>query len=162
MSGVKGRSGRHKEDSLKRFWAKVGLGRGCWEWEASKDKDGYGKFWFREKHMRAHVVSYIINVGEVPDGMKVCHTCDNTGCVRPDHLFVGTTLENNHDMVRKGRQHRPKGNLNAMSVLTEDHVREIRELRANGEKLYVIGEQFGISASHVHHVVHGKLWGHVH
>jgi hypothetical protein len=77
----------------------------CYAWKASVDKVWlYG--WFRVKKgkmRRAHKVAYELYVGEVPDGMCVCHKCDNPPCTRLDHLFLGTTKDNNLDRAKKGR-----------------------------------------------------------
>ena len=90
-----------------RFWDKVLLAfdaHSCWEWKAARDpQTGYGKIGFGGKTYGAHRVSYQLNVGEIPDGMYVLHTCDNRACVRPDHLYTGTQRDNIHDMLRKGR-----------------------------------------------------------
>jgi hypothetical protein len=162
VAGVKGRSGRKKENPFTRFWAKVEKGPGCWAWTASRDKDGYGQFWFREKMRKAHVASFLMHVGEVPDGTQVCHTCDNPWCVRPEHLFAGTHQDNVNDKVTKGRQARFLGEKNPAAVLTETDVRGIKQLLAAGnETLAAIGSKYGIAAPHVHHIKSGKLWAHV-
>ena len=86
---------------LTRFWNKVDKSGACWEWTASKDKDGYGLFHFNRKQVRAH--RFAFGLDNIPKGMAVCHTCDNPGCVNPDHLFLGTNLDNTQDMISKGR-----------------------------------------------------------
>lgn len=76
----------------------------CWEWTRSTNNVGYGMFRYRKGLMRtAHRVSYEMHKGPIPDGMIVCHTCDNPKCVNPDHLWLGTRRDNYNDMVAKGR-----------------------------------------------------------
>ncbi len=97
------------EDSVKtladRLWSNVSIGEPdeCWQWTASTDKDGYGKIRRGDKHDRAHRVAYELSTGPIPDGLFVCHSCDNPGCVNPGHFFLGTSLDNNRDRARKGR-----------------------------------------------------------
>jgi len=86
---------------------------GCWLWLRGKDKNGYGQCqasFSARKHKvtRAHQLAYVAWVGLIPKGMFVCHSCDNPSCCNPDHLFLGTALDNNRDMVSKGRAIYPK------------------------------------------------------
>ena len=81
----------------------------CYEWTGPKDKDGYGQVQHSRvgKDLgvtRAHQMSYIDNYGPIPFGMWVLHRCDNPCCIRKEHLFLGTPLDNNKDMINKGRR----------------------------------------------------------
>lgn len=89
-----------------RFWSKVDTDGDCWEWQAAKNPKGYGFFGLGRRgdgHALAHRVAYELTTGSIPDGLCVLHKCDNPGCVRPDHLWLGTRADNNRDMIGKGR-----------------------------------------------------------
>lgn len=100
-------------DRLEKFQVKND--RGCWGWSGCKDNKGYPQLSSRNGSLgspeKAHRVSYEKEYGEIPEGMNVCHKCDNPECTRPDHLFIGTQKDNMVDCSSKGRLS-PKSLLN--------------------------------------------------
>lgn len=91
------------EKQIERFNSRFVKTDTCWIWTWKKDKDGYGQFHARPFTQRAHRFSYIVFKGPIPDGHFVCHSCDNPSCVNPEHLWIGTVLDNNRDALNKGR-----------------------------------------------------------
>lgn len=150
----------------------------CWEWEGVRNNGGYGLFGRLQNPLpllvriigtsrtvevkrsrptpeTAHRVAYKLWRGPIPFGMVICHRCDNRGCVRPDHLVVGTQADNSMDMAAKHR-HPTIGKLNPRKVRT------IRRLWADGRLLQrEIAARYGVSQVMVCRIVNGKVWTHV-
>lgn len=148
-----------------RIMSKVDVDRnGCWIWKGSYRKSGYGKMNVGSKASgtrhtaTASRVSYETFVGPIPDGMVICHKCDNPKCVNPNHLFVGTFKDNYDDMVAKGRRNNARGSRIATSKLTDAKVRKIKKSRRSTQEL---ADQFGVSASTVRRILNGTTWKHV-
>lgn len=138
-----------------RFLAKVHgpdfSGRECWQWIGATKGNGYGHMTIGGINIPAHRASYMLFVGEIPPGKDVCHTCDNRSCVNPDHLFLGTRLENMSDMVAKGR-----GNGGRKLVLNESMVQEVKARLASGHSASRIAESMGVSISTICNVKNGE------
>lgn len=109
--GIKGLLGgapwRLKPDYLsevaERLWSYVDKTDTCWLWHGPIVGRGYGKIGAFGQCWRAHRLTWRITHGDIPKGMVVCHSCDTPACCNPDHLFLGTFADNNHDMITKGR-----------------------------------------------------------
>ena len=139
-----------------KFWASVAIGAGCWEWQGGCSDTGYGSVTWLGRKWGAHRISALLAGIHVPRGQKVCHSCDNRKCVRPDHLFPGTSQENSDDMVRKGRslagERAPRGRLTLTAV------QEIRDRCVAGERKAALAREFGISSSHISGITNGRFW----
>lgn len=144
-----------------RFWAKVDKSGDCWLWTAHLRSDSYGSFKNKETMQLAHRVSWELHFGQVPDGMCVLHRCDVRSCVRPDHLFLGTQVDNMADMVAKGRAGSTAGELSGMAKLTEGDVLDIRTVHALGGSFSAIARAYGLHHSTVRAAINGKTWGHI-
>lgn len=92
-----------RESDIARFWAKVEKTDECWLWTAARWPKGYGAFNCDHQMWQAHRIAYYLTYGKFPTDLA-CHTCDNPPCVRPDHLFDGTSQQNLVDGLRKGRK----------------------------------------------------------
>jgi len=97
------------ESDKNRFLEKILKSDGCWQWIAASRGNGYGCMKVNRKVIDAHRLSWEIHFGKIPDGLLVCHTCDNKKCVNPAHLFLGTHSDNMQDCLKKGRLVTPKG-----------------------------------------------------
>jgi len=145
---------------MKRFWDKVDKSGYCWEWLAYKDKEGYGQFQIGHKSFKAHRISYLLSIGPITEDMFICHHCDNPGCVRPSHLFMGTQTDNMRDAIVKGRVN-VLGINNGRSKLTERDIYEIRRICSFGIEQKLVSKMWLISPSHVCRIVNRKKWNHI-
>lgn len=141
---------------------------GCWEWQGDLHREGYGYTTEYETNKKSHVhrISYKVFKGEIPEGLYVCHHCDNRKCIAPNHLFVGTAKENMQDALKKGRlEHvklmQPKGEEKLNSKLKEFEVKEIKKMISQREKIAVISRKYNVSWSVIDSIKRNKTWRHV-
>lgn len=145
---------------VERFWRAVDKGGDCWLWTKAVDRGGYGAIGAGtntdRRVLKAHRVSWELAHGPIPDGVFVCHRCDNPKCVNPAHLFLGSPSDNAADMATKGRANR--GERRWIAKLTDDAVREIRR---SSEKGVDLAKRYGVSPTQVTAVRRGYEWKHV-
>jgi len=134
---------------------------GCWLWEAYVSPNGYGTFSVEGKTQGAHRVSYFLHKGEIPTGAYVLHKCDNTICVNPEHLFLGTQLDNMKDMAKKGRRHSPnhKGELHPNTKLSTEDV--ICILKDGVTPMPSLALLFGVSYDTIYKIKKRVTWKHI-
>jgi hypothetical protein len=139
---------------------------GCIEWPFTRvpGPRPYGQVQYQQRLWLTHRLSFTLHSGPIPEGMQVCHRCDNPPCVNPNHLFLGTRRDNMQDSVSKGRNFVPRGNSNKKSKLTEDDIRYIREnhvpmTRNKGPK--PLAMKFGVSVGTIVCIVRRQAWKHI-
>ena len=160
-----------------RFWERVDKSGECWVWIGALSH-GYGVLQIgtfrKSRTIGTHRLSWELHYGQIPDGLLVCHHCDNPPCVRPEHLFVGTDADNHRDKAQKGRA--PRGDDNPArrlpermqrgeqrwnARLTESDVRTIRARVQRGESQSGIAREFHVVPSSIAGIVRRVTWKHV-
>jgi hypothetical protein len=148
-------------DPKELFLSRVNKTDTCWIWTGKKDNKGYGIVSLLGFN-KAHRLSWYFYRGEIPDGLLVCHHCDVTSCVNPDHLFLGTYKDNNLDKVMKNRQRGPVGIKNSSAKLSDIKVRAIRFLYDSDEfSTYDLEKIFDVSRVTISRTIKRRLWKHV-
>lgn len=139
----------------------------CWPWTGSiSHRDStkhlpYGNLKFDGRQRGAHVWAYVLAHGEPPaDRPFVLHSCDNSICVNPAHLYAGTHRRNMADKVERNRQSRLPGEANPSHRLTEAQVYEIRALQGSASSA-AVGAMFEVTPSAIRFIWNRKRWGHL-
>lgn len=142
-----------------RLWSRFHEVDGCWVWQGATQAPGYGRISWGGVYWYTHRLAWRLVHGPIPEGMFVCHTCDNPPCIRPAHLFLGSPKDNIADASGKGRMH--PGESHGMARLTVPQVHAIRARLADGHRPVDIAPDFGIHPNTVHNIKHGRAWRHV-
>jgi len=153
-----------KEKYIRNFFKHVNKTETCWNWMASTNH-GYGNVKILKKSIRAHRYSYFIHNNEMNQDLCVLHKCDNTICVNPEHLFLGTQIENIEDMYSKNRAKpflgaiRAKGENAGRAKLTNKQVEQIRRLKLKGKQTQKeISEKYNVSQMCISKIIKNKTY----
>lgn len=181
------RTWRSDDADRERFWSKVNQAEeGCWLWQGTMLSQGYGCFKIAGKMYKAHRIAYVYLKGAIPTGLVLCHTCDNPRCVRPDHLFLGTTMDNVQDAKKKGRlatgdrsgarlhpermargdahwchlnPERQRGENNHHAKLSREQIADIRIRYAAGTvSQFVLADEFHVAQTTISAIVRKESW----
>lgn len=156
------------EDYVERFWSRVDVvdDSKCWIWVGGTTVYGYGCFVFINRHLRltncvASRFAFMTTGKTIPVGICVCHKCDVKLCCNPEHYFLGTQADNNHDMWNKGRANIPHGEDHRCAKLTESQVIEIRKLPRSYGSCGRMAKEYGVSINSLKQALYGQTWKHL-
>ena len=137
----------------------------CWPWQGcirARKSHPYGQIKIGGRRYFTHRIAWeLANGVPVPDGQFILHSCDNPRCVNPAHLRPGTTRENAHDMVSRGRCNPPRGERCGSAVLTASAVIEIRHWWAAGARNMDLARGFGVCKTTVSGITKNRNWKHL-
>jgi hypothetical protein len=149
------------QNALDKFFSKVEKTDGCWFWKGGRQSRiySYGIFSLDGENVYAHRLSWIIHYGKIENNLCVLHKCDIPLCVNPDHLFLGSQIDNLEDCRKKGRSRNGSmpGEKHPLSVLSNQKVLEIRSL--HGLVLQKdIALKYGVKKSQINKILLHKAW----
>lgn len=142
-----------------RYESRVIRKEGCWDWSGFKIK-GYGRVRNNGKETYAHRAAYVLFVGPIKEGLMVLHKCDNPSCSNPDHLYLGTYVDNMKDCVDRKRHisNPPLGEKRANSKLKNSLVLEIVERLSSGTEVVKLAKLYNISPQTICDIKYGRTW----
>ena len=159
------RNGASVEERL-RFHGWTVTDAGCWGWNRSRNREGYGFLWVDGVTRRVHRLAYETWVGPIPEGLLVRHKCDNPPCMNPEHLELGNDLDNAADRESRGRGNHNGANrpyrMGGHPKLTDSQIIELRQ-RYTGEpgQQTRFAAEYGISQQAISRIVRGETWTHI-
>ncbi len=144
------------------IWKRLNKTATCWLWTGCKFSNGYGRIRISKTETAvAHRVAWESTKGNIPRGVLVLHRCDVRHCCNPQHLFLGTDLDNVHDCMKKGRRANIKGSNHPAAKLNKSRVLAIRNGRKKGIPLSVFAKRYGVTNQAISMAAIGKSWSHI-
>ena len=153
------------EKLMKRIWLHIEKTDTCWLSNCSLDKNNYARINVNYKNRQFHRLMLFWNdqtkIIEFNDTKKwlACHTCRNTNCVNPEHLYWGTSKQNINDRIKDETNF--IGERHPNSKLTEQQVMEIREKREKGIKRVILAKEYGINPPAITKIMQRKTWSYL-
>lgn len=143
----------------RRFWKGLVKGPSCWVWGGAKSALGYGRMTAgRKTQLKTHRVSWMLHHGSLANEAAVLHRCDNPCCCNPDHLFLGTQMDNVIDMIQKNRNSAPPKTYGEKHHNTKFSEAAARAILCDTRAAETIAAEYGISAKTVYRLRHGLTW----
>jgi hypothetical protein len=127
----------------------------CWVWKGALSHNGYGRFRTPTTHKKAHRIAYELYVGPFKEYLNVLHTCDNPSCVNPNHLFVGTQLDNTKDRDKKGR------GKNGLPTLSFAQIKRVREFASVGIPRKTLADFFTVDKSSICRIINRTTYDYI-
>ena len=125
----------------------------CWDWTGYIRPNGYRTFSTHGTPVYAHRFSWEMHNGPIPEGLFVCHHCDNRKCVNPQHLFLGSQMDNIHDAITKGRT--SVGESHGRRKLT---VAQVLSIRKDPRFHKEIAKEYGVSTGTIGSIKSIRTW----
>lgn len=152
-----------KRNIFDRLWEKVDIKseNECWEYKEYRNECGYGVMsYIGKSKILAHRVAYMSKKGEIPEGLRILHSCDNPPCCNPHHLSAGTQSDNVKDMHSKGRAVFNNGEKHHKSKLKEQDVINIRNEYGVKDR-HQLSLEYGVHHNTIMWIVDRKTWKHL-
>lgn len=133
---------------------------GCWIWLGGTNAKGYAHLRYNTKMMRGNRFAWEAFKGLIPDSLLVLHRCDNRLCVNPEHLFLGTDLENAKDRDAKGRHitQTPRGSRHGRSKFRPS---DIITIRHSSETCTALAQKYGVTPAAIRFIKRRINWKHI-
>lgn len=141
---------------------KILPGHDCLYYTLERKQGTYPQFQINSHYIRLNRLVLEYKLGrQIEDHKIACHTCDNTLCVNPNHIYEGTRSQNTKDSMQRNRYYRFKGEDHGMAYLTEEKVKEAFNLRLQGITVSNIAEQLNCTAAILRSIFNGYSWKHI-